>query len=119
MSRIKTLRNKSNNSSVADFPSLEIAKVLTIHESNSFKSIPLIEFFNWIWGKGTREDEAPSIQKLICRFDEVSFWVSTEVIIAGHESKRQKKVVEKFIKIAKVRNTKYNPNSLYLFYKAL
>lgn len=99
-----TLRgSKNSSSSVADFRSSDIAKVLTAYESELFKNIPLSEFISWVWGKTEkREEDCPNIYKLISRFDEVAFWVSTEVIISGNEQKRQKKVVQKYINIAKV-----------------
>jgi son of sevenless-like protein len=76
-----------------------------------FRAVCPIEFLNKGWQKHNKMVLAPNITMLINRFNEVSFWVSTQILTAK-DKKEQKKVLKKFIKIAKKCEELHNFNSL-------
>ncbi len=81
-----------------DFSSNSIAKELTMIEWEIFKEIAPREFLNKAWQRENNKLIAPNIIKMINRFNEVSYWVATEILTKN--KKTQVKVIKKFIKIA-------------------
>jgi hypothetical protein len=61
-----------------------LTEQLTLIESELFSSVSLAELFNLTWkGKGARQYGA-KISTLVERFNLVSFWVATEVVMARY-----------------------------------
>jgi hypothetical protein len=73
---------------------------LTLIESELFSSINLAELFNLTWkGKGARQYGA-KISTLVERFNLVSFWVATEVVMASNQKSRVA-VILHFLQVAR------------------
>lgn len=85
---------------ILEHSTLAIAKALTVHEFDLFKQIHPNEFLNQNWQKDDKQKLSPNITRFISRFNEVSFWVASEIVVA-RDRKRQRSLVMKFIKIAK------------------
>ncbi|KAL6049934.1 RasGEF [Balamuthia mandrillaris] len=78
-----------------------LARELTAYDYDLFMKIPDSEFFEWQRsGSNDKAYHCPNIVAFIRRFDEVSFWVSTAILIQlTHKDRR--KVVKSMIKLAK------------------
>ncbi|KAL6048074.1 Ras guanine nucleotide exchange factor bud5 [Balamuthia mandrillaris] len=87
-------RMRKNLSSFSD---LTIARELTWIESEIFNSISRREFLDQGWQKLNKTAVSPNITKLITRFNEVGFWVATEILTK--EEKYKVKYIKRFIKI--------------------
>jgi len=94
------LQNIDKIGSVLDLSSSAAARVFTLHEFELFQKILPTELLSLGWQKEDRHKTAPNITKLTDRFNQVSQWVTTEILIASTK-KQQRIVLEKFIKIAK------------------
>ncbi|KAL6070639.1 hypothetical protein QOT17_006669 [Balamuthia mandrillaris] len=77
-----------------------IAVELTMFEFEIFNLIKMREFVNSGWQKSGAEKErlAPNISKMITRFNEVGFWVSSQ-ILTKRKINEQVNLVKKFVKI--------------------
>ena len=73
------LKNQ-NFTSILDIHPLEIARQLTIIESNLYRNIRPQECLGLAWSKKNAQEKAPNILKMINRFNIVSNWVCSEII---------------------------------------
>eukprot|EP01091_Cochliopodium_minus_P015081 TRINITY_DN5274_c0_g1_i1.p1 TRINITY_DN5274_c0_g1~~TRINITY_DN5274_c0_g1_i1.p1 ORF type:complete len:906 (+),score=305.86 TRINITY_DN5274_c0_g1_i1:28-2718(+) len=78
------------------YPPSEIAQQLTYIESLMFNGFLPSEFKKAAWTKKDKEEKAPNIHKLAVRFNQLSFWVSTEILTSDNRPS----YISKFIKIA-------------------
>eukprot|EP01114_Cavostelium_apophysatum_P016077 TRINITY_DN4514_c0_g1_i1.p1 TRINITY_DN4514_c0_g1~~TRINITY_DN4514_c0_g1_i1.p1 ORF type:complete len:1126 (-),score=268.47 TRINITY_DN4514_c0_g1_i1:44-3421(-) len=94
------------------FPSVDIAKSLTKEDFKLFVKVFAIEFLSKIGWRHRSDKDLPSphIIKLINRFNQVSFWVTTEILT--RTGKDQLKALQKFINIAKECNKLNNFNGM-------
>eukprot|EP01102_Stenamoeba_stenopodia_P019884 TRINITY_DN7603_c0_g1_i1.p1 TRINITY_DN7603_c0_g1~~TRINITY_DN7603_c0_g1_i1.p1 ORF type:complete len:929 (-),score=165.64 TRINITY_DN7603_c0_g1_i1:115-2901(-) len=83
-----------------EYPAEVIAAQLTLVEWNMFQKIVPVEFYSGSWLKRNKVS-ATNLTNMAKFFNQVSYWVSTEIVRAWHISpKRQLSVVKRFLKIA-------------------
>jgi len=88
------------NPGILDINAKELARQLTIIESNLYRAILPRECIGLAWSKKDAKERAPNILAMIDRFNVVSSWVVCEVV--KPESFRQRvETMNHFIKIAK------------------
>ena len=63
-----------------------------------FKNVNAREFLQQGWQKADKEIRSPHITEMINRFNEVSYWVTTEVLRV--DKKLQTRVIKKFVHVA-------------------
>jgi hypothetical protein len=81
-------------------PAKQLAKQMTCIEFSYFNSIKFDEFLGQAWNKKGSEWKAPNILSCIKRFNELSAWVTQQILTADKKSRH--KVIQKFIHVAKV-----------------
>ena len=100
----------ARKANILDISKSGAARVLTIHEFRLFQCVLPKELLNQSWQQAQLKAKlAPNITKIIARFNEISYWVATEIVIQ-RDPKLQRKTLHRFIKIAKVRR-KFLENS--------
>jgi hypothetical protein len=77
----------------------ELGQQLCVHNFKLFKNIHPIEFLQQIWKR--EDEETPSLNFFIERFDKESYWVVTE-IVSQKDIKKRVTVLKNFILTAKV-----------------
>lgn len=90
--------NTSTIKSFMDIPPIEAACQLTIYESTIFRKISPLEFMHQAWNKKEGKT-SPNLLKLIKRFNEVSYWVASE-IVSVKNLKNRVEVLKRFILLA-------------------
>lgn len=80
-------------------PSREIACHLTIYDWNLFINIHQMEFIYLVFGRERFSKITSNLDLLIRRFNEIQYWVITEVC-NEHNLQKRTKILSKFIKIA-------------------
>ena len=95
---VKPLKNKIT--SFLDLDVKDLAQQLTLIEFRLFKAIPYVELTAQAWNyKG----KAPTVTAYIERFNEVSYWIATEVVLCPNLKKRVN-ILKRFIQLAEVCN---------------
>ena len=84
---------------ITKWSSREIAKQLTLITYHLFKNIEAKEVLNCLWTKADKMKTSPNITRLINRFNQISCWMSDEILSYDHASQRGK-IIAKFIEIA-------------------
>jgi Rap guanine nucleotide exchange factor 2 len=79
-----------------DIPVIELAEQLTLHDYKIFKAIPTVELTAQAWMK---EGKAPTAKRFIERFNDVSFWSATEIVLCPN-IKRRVAVLKRWIQVA-------------------
>ncbi len=87
--------------SLLDFHPLELAKQLALREWSYFKRAEIDEYIHLRWTKSNKHKSAPNILQLIRRFNELSYWVASEIVSTVNKKKRVV-VLTRFLQIAKV-----------------
>jgi len=64
-----------------------------------FQKIKTTEFNKLAFSKPNKEIDSPNVTAISVRFNQISYWVATQIIIGGND---RIKTVEKFIKLCKV-----------------
>lgn len=77
---------------------LEIARQLTLMEFKLFKAIRLREYQQTAWGRDP--ESTPNVQAFIRRFNQVSFWVASE-IFSTPDPKNRVLLICRFIELAR------------------
>jgi hypothetical protein len=77
----------------------ELARQLTLIEYELYKKIKPWECLNQSWAKKDKETRAPNILAMIQRFNQVSNWVATEIVMA-ETLKQRAKVLQHVIETA-------------------
>lgn len=83
-----------------DWPSLDVAKQMTMLEFELFQKIQPKECMNQSWSKSNKEERAPNICSMINRFNLITKWCGTE-IVKTTDLKKRARILKKLIKIAK------------------
>lgn len=81
------------------WPSLEIARQITLIDYEFFKSIQPKECLNNAWNKNNRDSKAPNIAKMINFFNTFSNWMAT-IILQTEDLEERIEILEKFIEVA-------------------
>eukprot|EP01113_Clastostelium_recurvatum_P000408 TRINITY_DN1017_c0_g1_i4.p1 TRINITY_DN1017_c0_g1~~TRINITY_DN1017_c0_g1_i4.p1 ORF type:complete len:704 (-),score=187.22 TRINITY_DN1017_c0_g1_i4:302-2413(-) len=89
----------SESSQVLSVSSSSIANQLTLIQANMLARVLGNEFLKQAWQSPLKETLAPNLSAACNRFNQVSYWAATEVIL-GATPKAQAKVMQKMIKIA-------------------
>jgi len=87
--------------SLLDFHPLELAKQLALREWSYFQRTEIDEYIHLRWIKSNKNKSAPNILQLIRRFNELSYWVASEIVSTANKKKRIA-VLTRFLQIAKV-----------------
>lgn len=103
---------------ILDWPSLEIARQMTIVEYELFRRIQPKECLNQAWNQANRAQKAPGISAMINRFNEVSLWCSA-VIVKQDNFKKRVKVLKKIIKLAYRFKELHNFNGIFEVFAGL
>jgi len=77
----------------------ETARQLTLIDHYLLKRITNSEFFSVAWEKKSKDIEAPNIVNFIARFNQVSSWVTTE-IVSKKNVKTRAALIEFFVDVA-------------------
>jgi len=77
----------------------DAARQLTLLEASIFRKIAHTEFHHLNWKKEDGKKIAPNILKLVERFNQVSYWVATEIVMQS-ELRDRVACVRRFITIA-------------------
>eukprot|EP01133_Synstelium_polycarpum_P017271 gene17271-20596_t len=96
----------------------EIARQLTLIESNIFGRIDPTEFLEQSWSREHLKHRSPNIMDLINRANKFSFWVASQILWQEDVYERAK-VIEKFITIAKHLREMNNFNTLLNIFAGL
>lgn len=89
----------ANDLKFKDFDPTEVARQLTIIESELYRKIESKECLNQAWNKEDKLEKSPNIVAFIKRFNQVSSWVATE-IVRQEKLKDRVSYVKQFILIA-------------------
>ncbi|XP_072262629.1 rap guanine nucleotide exchange factor 3 isoform X2 [Pyxicephalus adspersus] len=105
------------NSSTYDMLDLisskDLAHQMTEYDWNLFKSIHQVELLYHTFGKQRfRNSTTANLERFIRRFNEVQFWVATEVCLCQDEERRAQ-LLRKFIKVAAYLKEQKNLNSFF------
>eukprot|EP00026_Physarum_polycephalum_P000779 Phypoly_transcript_00780.p1 GENE.Phypoly_transcript_00780~~Phypoly_transcript_00780.p1 ORF type:complete len:860 (+),score=157.24 Phypoly_transcript_00780:1425-4004(+) len=98
--------------SIIDWHSSEVAEQFTLIELCLFKAIKLVEVSNKAWKLDTKRKISPHVVNILRRFDLVSQWVATEVVMAS-TPKQRIAITEKLISLAQKCLDLQNYNSLF------
>jgi hypothetical protein len=92
-------KDKNPINPILQWPTIEIARQITLIDFDQFKLIEPKECLNQSWNKGNREVKAPNIHQMIQTFNTLSNWIGT-TIVGTPDLKERAKIVEKFIEVA-------------------
>jgi len=92
-------------------PANTFATQLTVMEQELFCDVQPSEFLKESWQTPHRESLAPRLSALVKRFNEVSYWVATQIVTCP-TVKLQTMAIRKFIKVAYKLFKFHNYNSL-------
>ncbi|CAI9597297.1 unnamed protein product [Staurois parvus] len=93
--------------------SKDLAHQMTENDWNLFKSIHQVELlFNTFGKQKFRNSTTANLERFIRRFNEVQFWVATEVCLCQDEEKRAL-LLRKFVKLAAYLKEQKNLNSFF------
>ena len=84
---------------ILEYDSKDIARELTRISYHIFSQIQPKEFFKGVFTKKTKDITSPNLTKITNRFNQISFWLTEEILSYDHESDRGE-IIEKFIDIA-------------------
>eukprot|EP01104_Vermistella_antarctica_P005891 TRINITY_DN16638_c0_g1_i1.p1 TRINITY_DN16638_c0_g1~~TRINITY_DN16638_c0_g1_i1.p1 ORF type:complete len:497 (-),score=131.35 TRINITY_DN16638_c0_g1_i1:148-1638(-) len=77
----------------------EVAEALTLLESRMYLAIRPSEFLNLAWKGQLRSERSAHVVSMVERFNMVSFWVATEVVLCS-DIKKRIAMLKKFIALA-------------------
>ncbi|KAL6075926.1 hypothetical protein QOT17_003235 [Balamuthia mandrillaris] len=117
-----TQLGKGTTSSAAGGDFLEVssnllAREITMLDFELFSRVKCGEFLHHVWHASQRQTLAPNITAYIARFNEMSYWVVTEILMTRR--KEQMIVLRKFIRLAYCFLQLNNFNSLLTIMSAL
>ena len=90
----------SEINSLGDLDAYEVAKELTLIESEIFNSIKPREFLDCSWMKENRESLSPNIIRMIRWSNHVVYWLVAEIVRVKDNVKTRALVMDKIIQIA-------------------
>ncbi|XP_028577037.2 rap guanine nucleotide exchange factor 3 isoform X1 [Podarcis muralis] len=93
--------------------SKDLANQFTEHDWNLFKSIHQVELIYYIFGPQKFPNATTAnLERFLCRFNELQFWVTTELCLCPDVIKRAQ-LLRKFIKLAAHLKDQKNLNSFF------
>jgi len=96
----------------------ELALQMTLVDWNRLRSVPLTELVGQAWNKADKAHIAPRLTNIINHFNNVSFWVSQEVVQADG-MKEQAKMIDRFITVGNKLKDLGNFNGLMQIFSGL
>jgi len=84
---------------------------MTLIEYEHFSAVQPDEFLKQSWSAASREALAPHLSCLVKRFNEMGYWVATQILTAP-TTKQQSKIMRRYIKIAYRLHEIHNYNSM-------
>jgi son of sevenless-like protein len=103
---------------ILEWPSIEIARQLTLIESDLFKKIEPKECFGLGWSKSNKEDLSPNIVAITDRFNKMGFWIRN-LFVNERDLKRRQALLLKFVDIIKELREMKNYTSIFQITSAL
>ena len=100
----KRMTEKHWNGEVSflDIHPLELARQMTLVEWKEFVAIRKKEYYHKAWAKSEGSTgSAPNIAASIARFNRISYWIATEILLTP-SPKQRITVLSRFIELAKV-----------------
>ena len=88
--------------SLLELNPLDVAKQLTLIESFLFKKITPKELSHQSWNKPDAKIQSPYLIKLIERFNDLSYWIATEIVTASN-LKMRVTMLKRFVYCAEVK----------------
>jgi len=101
-----------------DIDPLELARQMTLIESDSLCKILPQEYMHKCWCGPKKDTLAPNVLAIIQRFNQTSYWVASEVVRQGDPQLRAK-YLSRFVKLIKHLKELKNFQSLMAVYSAL
>jgi len=95
-----------------EFDPVEIARQITIIESQMFREVRPQEFLNQSWTKKDKELRSPNLLKMIRLFNKISNWVYSEIVQTEHFMTRVNRI-GKFLQIARECKKLNNFNAVF------
>jgi len=89
----------------------QLAQQLTLIDHELYCTVQPEEFLKRSWNSPLRDVLAPHLKVLVKRFNEVSFWVATQILMSP-SPKLQAKMIKKFIRLAEKLYELHNFNGL-------
>jgi len=114
----KVLWNKPTVRKLSEIKPLEIARQLTLIEMELFQKIRPRELCEGAWMKEDRATLSPNLLKIAHRFNDVVWWLVTQVVTEKRAAKREA-LLNKYIDVAAHLKELNNFNSLMQFVAAL
>jgi son of sevenless-like protein len=96
----------------------DLARQLTLRDFHYFRMIDINEYSHRNWTRDNREKLAPNILTLIQRFNEISYWVASE-IVSTFNKKQRCVVLQRMLQLAKYCYELNNFHSLMAIYCGL
>jgi hypothetical protein len=106
------LKSVNNNIWLLTYSSVEIARQLTLREQHLFKSTPISNFIRQAWTRVDDPTKAPELKKIIEQFNEMSFWIQTEIVEQSSINDRVS-IIEKFIEVLAELHTLNNFQTMF------
>lgn len=78
-----------------------LAEQLSRIDYGFFHKMTTTEFNRLAFSKSNKDVDSPNVTAISTRFNQLSYWVATQIIIGSQD---RVKTVEKFIKLCKVEN---------------
>eukprot|EP01114_Cavostelium_apophysatum_P022346 TRINITY_DN8054_c0_g1_i2.p1 TRINITY_DN8054_c0_g1~~TRINITY_DN8054_c0_g1_i2.p1 ORF type:complete len:499 (+),score=145.05 TRINITY_DN8054_c0_g1_i2:81-1577(+) len=94
-----------------DYTTQQIAEQMTLLEHGLFQQISIQELEDKAWSRSNKQVDAPHVTALIQRFNEVSLWTASMVLIQKTPEARTR-LIERLIKVAGYCNRLNNFNSV-------
>ncbi|XP_068123408.1 rap guanine nucleotide exchange factor 3 isoform X2 [Hyperolius riggenbachi] len=92
--------------------SKDLAHQMTENDWNLFKSVHQVELLYYTFGKQKFRNTTANLERLIRHFNEVQFWVATEICLC-QDDERRALLLRKFIKLAGHLKEQKNLNSFF------
>ncbi|XP_064555404.1 guanine nucleotide-releasing factor 2 isoform X4 [Drosophila montana] len=108
--------SNTNQPSLLDLKSLEIAEQMTLLDAELFQKIEIPEVL--LFAKDQCEEKSPNLNKFTEHFNKMSYWARSK-ILRLQDAKEREKHVNKFIKIMKHLRKMNNYNSYLALLSAL
>eukprot|EP01127_Copromyxa_protea_P017283 TRINITY_DN5244_c0_g1_i2.p1 TRINITY_DN5244_c0_g1~~TRINITY_DN5244_c0_g1_i2.p1 ORF type:complete len:866 (+),score=149.55 TRINITY_DN5244_c0_g1_i2:1091-3688(+) len=107
--------HESEELGILEYPSLEIARQLTLIEWSMWAKIKPWELIGLAWTKAKKKELAPNVVAITEHFNRISSWISTE-IVTTENAKTRVRVMRKFLQITQCLKTLGNYNGLMMFF---
>eukprot|EP01128_Nolandella_sp_AFSM9_P011704 TRINITY_DN8635_c0_g1_i1.p1 TRINITY_DN8635_c0_g1~~TRINITY_DN8635_c0_g1_i1.p1 ORF type:complete len:524 (+),score=92.60 TRINITY_DN8635_c0_g1_i1:261-1832(+) len=96
----------------------EVARQLTLLDHPTFLQLEIAEVINCAWMKPDAQARSPNVVALVKAFNNISFWIATE-IVSSPNKKQRVTIVHWVFKLAKHLHELHNYHALMAIYAAL